>query len=540
MAPLPSSSRLLSLATLFTLPLANAQSYVITTIGTTVTTVTTTASTTNPSFSSSSDQDPESPYLSSCAAGLNGVLPSPTPAQWDYSGNVRRYYIAAEEVEWDYAPSGWDNWLGVPMANSPRANMAGANTYGTKWLKALYRGYTDASFTELTEQPPWQGTQGPTIRSEVGDLVEIMFLNRLSRNYATVHSMGLTYVKADGGATYANVTDPGRNITLGEADAVPPSNVYEGVEPGGYHSYVAMQQDTNAGLIGPHITYGRGLMEQTMAEYREFTLLYMIYEESDSWLSAQNAESLNAGGNGNSKRDADEAEEPSFWRRWLQPRAPWGPRAARSGGPHDDGTWGQKNRVADPSSSSSSAPSSASSGGGNAAPSGAMGAMPIGGGGMPGGGSMMPMTGSIDTENLYSANQSVWRPQVINLSGSNQFGGQAPSFFSMNGYIFANNPIFDMCFNDKVIWYVNSYGSMSHVFHMHGNNFEYGGVTSYAISVNDGEGKTLYMDATGAGLWQVLCHVNFHHTLGMVANYQVYYPDQCPLPALESSSENTS
>ncbi|KAI6875054.1 Cupredoxin [Hortaea werneckii] len=346
MAPLPSSSRLLSLATLLALPLANAQSYVTTTIGTTVTTVTTTATTSDPSSSSSPDQDPESPYLSSCAAGLNGVLPSPTPAQWDYSGNVRRYYIAAEEVEWDYAPSGWDNWLGVPMANSPRANMAGANTYGTKWLKALYRGYTDASFTELTEQPPWQGTQGPTIRSEVGDLVEIMFLNRLSRNYATVHSMGLTYVKADGGATYANVTDPGRNITLGEADAVPPSNVYEGVEPGGcvvykwmveedsgpdegdvskvhsYHSYVAMQQDTNAGLIGPHITYGRGLMEQTMAEYREFTLLYMIYEESDSWLSAQNAERLNAGGNGNSKRAADEAEEPSFWRRWLQPRAP--------------------------------------------------------------------------------------------------------------------------------------------------------------------------------------------------------------------------
>lgn len=197
-----------------------------------------------------------------------------------------------------------------------------------------------------------------------------------------------------------------------------------------------MQQDTNAGLIGPHITYGRGLMEQTMAEYREFTLLYMIYEESDSWLSAQNAERLNAGGGGNSKRDdSDEAKEPSFWRRWLQPRAPWGPRAARSGGSRDDdGTWGQKNRVADSasSSSSSSGSSSTSSGASNAAPTGAMGAMPVGGGGMPGGGSMMPMAGSIDTENLYSANQSVWRPQVINLAGSNQFGGQAPSFFTMS------------------------------------------------------------------------------------------------------------
>lgn len=169
-----------------------------------------------------------------------------------------------------------------------------------------------------------------------------------------------------------------------------------------------------------------------MAEYREFTLLYMIYEESDSWLSAQNAERLNAGANGNSKRDDEnEAKESSFWRKWLQPRAPWGPRAARSGGSRDDdGMWGQKNRVAD--SASSSPTSSASSGAGNAAPTGAMGAMPVGGGGMPGGGSMMPMAGSIDTENLYSANQSVWRPQVINLAGSNQFGGQAPSFFTMS------------------------------------------------------------------------------------------------------------
>ena len=56
--------------------------------------------------------------------------------------------------------------------------------------------------------------------------------------------------------------------------------------------------------------------------------------------------------------------------------------------------------------------------------------------------------------------------------------------------------------------YVNAYGSMSHVFHMHGNGYRYQGNSGYAISVNDGEGKTLYMNATGAGLWQVICHVS--------------------------------
>jgi hypothetical protein len=49
----------------------------------------------------------------SCAAAMDGQLPSFVPSNFHFSGNVRRYYVAAEEVEWDYAPTGWDNWLGV-------------------------------------------------------------------------------------------------------------------------------------------------------------------------------------------------------------------------------------------------------------------------------------------------------------------------------------------------------------------------------------------------------------------------------------------
>jgi len=51
--------------------------------------------------------------LKSCSASMDGRLPTVIPSDFHFSGNVRRYYIAAEEVEWDYAPTGWDNWLGV-------------------------------------------------------------------------------------------------------------------------------------------------------------------------------------------------------------------------------------------------------------------------------------------------------------------------------------------------------------------------------------------------------------------------------------------
>lgn len=44
---------------------------------------------------------------------------------------------------------------------------------GTRFDKALYRGYTDATFTKKSEQPPLQGYQGPLLRTEVGDIIEV-------------------------------------------------------------------------------------------------------------------------------------------------------------------------------------------------------------------------------------------------------------------------------------------------------------------------------------------------------------------------------
>jgi hypothetical protein len=73
---------------------------------------------------------------------------------------------------------GWDNWLGVPLNESFRAQTWGYipsnETIGSgPFDKALFRGYTDSSFTVKTEQPAWQGYQGPTLRAEVNDMIEV-------------------------------------------------------------------------------------------------------------------------------------------------------------------------------------------------------------------------------------------------------------------------------------------------------------------------------------------------------------------------------
>lgn len=49
--------------------------------------------------------------------------------------------------------------------------------------------------------------------------------------------------------------------------------------------------------------------------------------------------------------------------------------------------------------------------------------------------------------------QTYWSPQLVNLLSADKFEG-TPQFFSLNGYVFANNPVFKMCLNENVIWYV--------------------------------------------------------------------------------------
>jgi uncharacterized cupredoxin-like copper-binding protein len=56
-------------------------------------------------------------------------------------------------------------------------------------------------------------------------------------------------------------------------------------------------------------------------------------------------------------------------------------------------------------------------------------------------------------------------------------------------------------------------------------------LTNVIAGLADGDMKTLYMNATGGGQWQVLCHVANHLSAGMVSNYRVQNSN-CTLPSL--------
>jgi FtsP/CotA-like multicopper oxidase with cupredoxin domain len=107
----------------------------------------------------------------------------------------------------------------------------------------------------------------------------------------------------------------------------------------------------------------------------------------------------------------------------------------------------------------------------------------------------------------------------------------------LNGYIFANNPPFEMCVDDKAIWYLYNMGFDAHVFHLHGDNTldPVSGAISATVSLGPGQMTAVLMNASNPGWWYLICHFTTHLDKGMEANYIVYGGPygECPLEPLE-------
>lgn len=223
-----------------------------------------------------------------------------TPAVSVHRARVRRYFIAADEVLWDYAPSGRNEITGKPFDDVARIYVApGKNRVGSRYQKALYREYTDATFTTLVPRDArWQhlGMLGPLIRATVGDTIEVHFRNHTSRAIS-MHPHGVFYTKANEGAPYADGTAPADKAD----DAVPPGGTYtyywgvpESAGPTAhdgstalwmYHSHTDEVRDVNAGLIGPIIITAAGKARPDGSPIdvdREFITSFFIDDENQS------------------------------------------------------------------------------------------------------------------------------------------------------------------------------------------------------------------------------------------------------------------
>lgn len=205
---------------------------------------------------------------------------------------VKIYYIAADEVTWDYLPMG-NNVAGLPMAENE------GEARQTKFRKAIYREYTDATFAKLKPRPPqWEhlGILGPLIRAEVGDTVKVVFRNN-TKITCSMHPHGLAYSKEYEGAMYADGVD---NQAKGGARVLPGQTftyiwtVPERAGPAhgdsssvlwAYHSHFVETNEMNAGLVGPIIVTAKGMSKIDGSPKdvdREFIADFAVFDETSS------------------------------------------------------------------------------------------------------------------------------------------------------------------------------------------------------------------------------------------------------------------
>jgi hephaestin len=253
-----------------------------------------------------------------------GRATTPTATDPTDGGQTRTYYIAADEVDWDYAPSGRDLFAGQDFSDEAGVFVErGPGRIGRVYRKALYRAYTDATFAiQVPLDPRWEhlGTLGPVIRAEVGDTIIVHFKNNASFPN-TLHPHGVFYEKDSEGAPYADGTGDADKAD----DAVPPGGTHtytwevpKRAGPGPhdpssilwmYHSHADEVADTNAGLVGPILVSRRGEAKPDGSPIdvdREFVTLFTVSDENFSPYLDHNVRT-HAGG-----EDLDERGEHEF------------------------------------------------------------------------------------------------------------------------------------------------------------------------------------------------------------------------------------
>jgi hephaestin len=104
------------------------------------------------------------------------------------AAKVRTYFIAADEVLWNYAPSGRDLIAGTALPKPLPGQL------GYIYHKLMYRSYTDATFTRQiprVEADRYLGSVGPVLRAEVGDTIVVVFKNNARLPLGMLPSGGL-------------------------------------------------------------------------------------------------------------------------------------------------------------------------------------------------------------------------------------------------------------------------------------------------------------------------------------------------------------
>lgn len=224
----------------------------------------------------------------------------------DAAGKTRVYYVAADEVEWNYAPSGRDEAMGMPFDAIARTfTESGPHQIGSVYKKSIYREYTDGTFTQLKPRAPqdaYLGLMGPILYAEVGDTIKVVFRNHATHPFG-MHPHGVKYEKDSEGADYNDGTsgaDKADGCVAPGATHTYTWTVTDAAAPGPqdpssifwlYHSHCDELRDVASGLFGGIVITRRGMAlpnGHPKGIDHEFVTMFIAVNENESWYLQDN------------------------------------------------------------------------------------------------------------------------------------------------------------------------------------------------------------------------------------------------------------
>lgn len=210
----------------------------------------------------------------------------------------REYWIAADEILWDYAPSFPLNKMNNQDFSEDELVFLSRNDQriGRLYHKSVFREYSKNFAKIKNNRAEFMGILGPIIRAEVGDRIIVHFKNN-SRFASSIHPHGVLYKKDSEGSAYNDNTQgkdkkdgkvlPGKIHTYiwqvperaGPAKADASSIIWP------YHSHVNEPQEINTGLIGAIIITKKGWANADGSPKdvdKEFVTLFTVFDENNS------------------------------------------------------------------------------------------------------------------------------------------------------------------------------------------------------------------------------------------------------------------
>ncbi|XP_077344389.1 ceruloplasmin-like [Lithobates pipiens] len=219
------------------------------------------------------------------SCGKSSVKQSP------YS-RVVTYFIAAEEIDWNYSPSrAWEYAMYPNSNNRPgdvflnRTN----TTIGPIYTKVVYIGYTDETFTRRktrTKHEVHLGIQGPILYANIGDKIKVIFRNKATRTYS-MYAHGL---KPENNTKKPTKPGDTKTYVWDVPERAGPNKDETDCLTWAYYSDVDPVKDTYSGLIGTIVICKRSFnpIDAQMMPILRFSLLFMIFDENMSWYIDKN------------------------------------------------------------------------------------------------------------------------------------------------------------------------------------------------------------------------------------------------------------